>query len=260
MQMNNVLCEIQNGTAVVTISRPKALNALDRETLEELLTCFQELERDADLVAVILTGAGEKAFVAGADISFMQQLNALEGRDFGKLGQAVMNRVEGFTRPVIAAVNGFALGGGCELAMACDFRIASENARFGQPEVNLGVIPGFGGTQRLPRLVGRGQALELIFTGDYIDASEALRIGLVNRVVPLEQLLAECFAVTEKISRKGPVAIRLCKEAVASGLEMDIGSACRYESDLFGVCFASDDQKEGMQAFLEKRMPQFTGK
>lgn len=260
MRMNNVLCEIKNNTAVVTISRPKALNALNRETLEELLACFQELEKDADLVAVILTGAGEKAFVAGADISFMQQLNALEGRDFGKLGQAVMNRVESFTLPVIAAVNGFALGGGCELAMACDFRIAGENARFGQPEVNLGVIPGFGGTQRLPRLVGRGQALELIFTGDMIDAQQALRIGLVNRVVPLEQLLPECLAVTEKISRKSPVAIRLCKEAVASGLEMDLARACRYESDLFGVCFASDDQKEGMQAFLDKREPRFVGR
>ncbi len=260
MQMNNVLCEKQNGTAVVTISRPKALNALNRETLEELIACFEELERDGDLVAVILTGAGEKAFVAGADISFMQRLNALEGREFGKLGQAAMNAVDAFTRPVIAAVNGFALGGGCELAMACDFRIASENARFGQPEVNLGVIPGFGGTQRLPRLVGRGQALELILTGDMIDAEHACRIGLVNRVVPLERLLPECLAVAEKISQKSPVAIRLCKEAVATGLEMDIARACRYESDLFGVCFASDDQKEGMQAFLDKRAPHFTGR
>lgn len=260
MQMNNLTCEKQNGTAVVTISRPKALNALNRETLEELLACFQMLEDDDAVVAVILTGEGEKAFVAGADISFMQQLNGLEGREFGKLGHRVMSAIEGFSRPVIAAVNGFALGGGCELAMACDFRIASENARFGQPEVNLGVIPGFGGTQRLPRLVGRGPAMELILTGDMIDAAEACRIGLVNRVVPLEQLLPECLGIAEKINQKGPLAIRLCKEAVATGLEMDIARACQYEADLFGLCFSSEDQKEGMQAFLEKRAAHFTGK
>jgi enoyl-CoA hydratase len=260
MQMNNLTCEKENRTAIVTINRPKALNALNRETLEELLFCFNELEQDGSVVAVILTGAGEKAFVAGADISFMQQLSALEGREFGKLGHEVMGTVENFSRPVIAAVNGFALGGGCELAMACDFRIASDNARFGQPEVNLGVIPGFGGTQRLPRLVGRGHAMELIFTGDMIDAAEACRIGLVNRVVTLEQLIPECLGITEKIGQKGPVAIRLGKEAVATGMEMDIARACQYEADLFGVCFSSDDQKEGMQAFLDKRKATFTGK
>jgi len=260
MQMTNLICERQNDTAIVTINRPKALNALNRDTLEELLACFKELEGDEGLVAVILTGSGEKAFVAGADISFMQKLNALEGREFGKLGHAVMESVERFSRPVIAAVNGFALGGGCELAMACDFRIASENARFGQPEVNLGVIPGFGGTQRLPRLVGRGQALELIFTGDMIDAQQAQRIGLVNRVVTLQQLLPECLEITAKISQKGPVAIRMCKEAVATGLEMDIARACSYEADLFGLCFGSEEQKEGMQAFLDKRAPDFSGK
>jgi len=260
MQMNNLICEKQNSTAIVTVNRPKALNALNRETLEELLACFHELEQDTDVAAVILTGAGEKSFVAGADISTMQQFSVIQGREFGKLGHEVLGFIENFARPVIAAVNGFALGGGCELAMACDFRIASENARFGQPEVNLGIIPGFGGTQRLPRLVGRGQALELIFTGDMIDAEQACRIGLVNRVVALEQLLPECLAITEKISQKGPLAIRMCKEAVATGLEMDLARGCQHEVELFALCFADDDQKEGMQAFLDKRTANFTGK
>ena len=260
MSNNTVLYEKNENIAVVTLNRPERLNAITRELLSGLIEQLETAGKDTDVVAVILTGAGEKAFVAGADISFMQQLSALEGREFGKLGHEVMRTVENFSRPVIAAVNGFALGGGCELAMACDFRIASDNARFGQPEVNLGVIPGFGGTQRLPRLVGRGHAMELIFTGDMIDAVEACRIGLVNRVVALEQLLPECLGVTEKIGQKGPVAIRLGKEAVATGMEMDIARACQYEADLFGVCFSSDDQKEGMQAFLDKRKATFTGK
>lgn len=260
MQMNSVTCEKQDSSAIVTINRPKALNALNKDILEELLACFAELAQDDELAAVILTGAGEKAFVAGADIAFMQGLDALSGRKFGKLGHQVMRTVETFPRPVIAAVNGFALGGGCELAMACDIRIASENARFGQPEVNLGVIPGFGGTQRLPRLVGTGHAMELIVTGDMIDAEQACRIGLVNRVVPLEQLLPECLDIAEKISQKSPIAVRLCKEAVETGMQMDITRACQYEIELFGACFTSEDQKEGMQAFLEKRAPAFTGK
>jgi enoyl-CoA hydratase len=260
MQMNNVTCDKQESAALVTINRPKALNALNRETLEELQECFGALAQDDDCAAVILTGAGEKAFVAGADISFMQNLDALTGREFGKLGHAVMHVIENFPRPVIAAVNGFALGGGCELAMACDFRIASENARFGQPEVNLGVIPGFGGTQRLPRLVGTGHALELICTGDMIDAEQACRIGLVNRVVALDQLIPECLEIARKIGQKGGLAVRLCKEAVGAGMQMDISRACQYEAELFGACFGSGDQKEGMQAFLEKRAANFTGK
>jgi enoyl-CoA hydratase len=255
--MNNVITEKKDRAAIVTINRPKALNALNRDTLEELLACFAALEEDREIAAAIITGAGDKAFVAGADISAMQDMDTLAGREFGQLGQRVMNSVETFSRPVIGAINGFALGGGCELALACDFRIASETARFGQPEVNLGVIPGFGGSQRLPRLVGAGHAMELLVTGEIIDAEQACRIGLVNRVVSAAQLMDECLQVVEKISRKGPLAVRLCKEAVRGGMQMDIDRACRYESELFGICFASADQKEGMRAFLEKRPANF---
>ena len=255
--MNNLLCEVKDNIGLVTVNRPKSLNALNPETLEELFTCFTKLADNDELVGVIITGAGDKAFVAGADISAMQSYGALEGRDLGRLGHRVMDTVASFAKPVIAAVNGFALGGGCELALACVIRICSENAKFGQPEVNLGVIPGFGGTQRLPRLIGSGHALELLLTGDMIGAEEACRIGLVNRVVAQDQLIDECMTVMQKISTKGPLAIQLCKEVVRSGMEMDLARACRYEADLFGVCFASDDQKEGMQAFLEKRKPVF---
>jgi enoyl-CoA hydratase len=259
MQMNNVLCEKDGKTAIVTINRPQALNALNRETLEEILSCFMALEQDTEVCAVIVTGAGEKAFIAGADIAYMQNFDVLSARKFGRLGHQVLQVIESFSRPVIAAVNGFALGGGCELALACDLRLASANAKFGQPEVNLGVIPGFGGTQRLPRLVGTGHASELLFTGEIIDAEEACRIGLVNRVVPLDQLLPESLKITAKIAAKGPLAVKLCKEAAQAGMEMDLARACQYEADLFGVCFASEDQKEGMKAFLEKRQAKFTG-
>lgn len=255
--MKNITLEMEGNVAVVTINRPKTLNALNPETLAELVELFSELEKNEVLVGVIITGAGEKAFIAGADISAMQDFNALEGREMGKLGHRVMDSIAAFPRPVIAAVNGFALGGGCELAMSCDIRICSDNAKFGQPEVNLGVIPGFGGTQRLPRLVGTGHAFELLLTGDMIDAEEACRIGLVNRVVRQEELMPECMGIMEKIAKKGPLAIRLCKEVVKAGLEMDVTKACQYEADLFGVCFASEDQKEGMKAFLEKRRAEF---
>ncbi len=258
--MNNLLCEIDKNIAVVTINRPQSMNALNPATLEEILELFGELALKDELVGVIITGAGDKAFVAGADISAMQGYDALAGRRLGRLGHRVMDAVSSFAKPVIAAVNGFALGGGCELALACDIRICSENARFGQPEVNLGVIPGFGGTQRLPRLVGTGYALELLLTGDMIDAREAHRIGLVNRVVVQDQLMEVCLGIMEKISSKGPLAVALCKEAVKSGMEMDIARACRYEADLFGVCFASEDQTEGMKAFLEKRSAAFKGR
>ena len=209
MQFTNILCDIKTSTATVTINRPKALNALNRETLEEIISCFNELAQDSRVLAVIITGSGEKSFVAGADISCMHQFDALAAREFGRLGQKAMTTVETFPRPVIAAVNGFALGGGCELSLACDIRIASENAKFGQPEVNLGVPPGFGGTQRLPRLVGKGAACELLYTGDIIDAREACRIGLVNRVVPLSELLPECQGIAEKIVMKAPIAVKL---------------------------------------------------
>ena len=260
MDYNNITCDVENSTAVVTINRPKALNALNRDTLEELISCFHTLSENDSVLAVIITGHGEKAFVAGADISYMKDFDALQGRRFGRLGQQTMRAIETFRRPVIAAVNGFALGGGCELALACDIRIASANARFGQPEVNLGVTPGFGGSQRLPRLVGKGHGAELLFTGDIIDAEEACRIGLVNRVVEPSALLPECLKIAAKISAKGILAVELCKELVNSGMEMDLDRACMYEADLFGMCFASPEQKEGMSAFLEKRPADFKTK
>ena len=258
--MNNVRLEKDGAIAILTIDRPKALNALNYETLQELLSCFRQLEKEQEIGVVILTGSGERAFVAGADISYMQKLNGLQAAEFAGLGHAVMAAIEGLPQPVIAAVNGFALGGGCELALACDIRIAAENAKFGQPEVNLGVIPGFGGTQRLPRLVGKGRACELLYTGDIIGTEEAWRIGLVNKVVPMAQLMETCRTVAQKIIAKGPIAIRLCKETVNNGLEMDLDRANRYEAVQFGQCFASEDQKEGMLAFLEKRPAGFQGK
>jgi enoyl-CoA hydratase len=257
MSYENLLVEINKGIAVVTINRPKALNALSIAVLGELADTFAELQDDASLACVILTGGGEKAFVAGADIAAMQAMTAVEAEKFARLGHKILNTIESFPRPVIAAVNGFALGGGCELAMACDVRIASENARFGQPEVNLGVIPGFGGTLRLSRLVGKGRAKELIYTGDMIDAEEACRIGLANKVVAPGQLLEEAQKMAAKIADKGPLAVSLAKQAVDNGLEMDIDRAGHYEASLFGLCFASAEQKEGMRAFLEKRPAKF---
>jgi len=258
--LQNVRFQKEGAVAEITIDRPKALNALNYATLQELLYCCDLLEKAKDILVVILTGAGEKAFVAGADIGFMQDLDALAAAEFAELGHSVMAAIENLPQPVIAAVNGFALGGGCELALACDIRVAGENARFGQPEVNLGVIPGFGGTQRLPRLVGKGMACELLYTGDMIGANEALRIGLVNRVVEPGQLLAVCREIAAKIAAKGPIAIRVCKKTVNSGMEMDLTRANGYEAIQFGQCFASEDQKEGMLAFLEKRAPKFQGK
>lgn len=259
MQFQNLLLEKQEGIATVTVNRPKALNAINEEMLRELTACFAALESDKDVKVVIITGAGEKAFVAGADIGHMQDLSAVAAREFALLGQKAMNAIEHCSKPVIAAVNGFALGGGCELAMACDIRLVSENARFGQPEVNLGVIPGFAGTQRLPRLIGKGRAKELLFTGDMVDAAEAYRLGLANKVLPQKELLAAAKKMAQKIAAKGQVAVSLCKDAVNNGLEMESDKACRYEADQFAICFATADQKEGMSAFLEKRPAQFTG-
>lgn len=256
--MENIIIEKENQITRVTVNRPKSLNALNKETLEELLVCFTNIAEDLETRAVIITGAGEKAFIAGADISFMQNLSAHEAKVFGQLGHLAMKAIENTPQPVIAAVNGFALGGGCELALACDMRLGSDNSKFGQPEVNLGVVPGFGGTQRLPRLIGKGVATELLFTGNIIDAREAERIGLINRVVPSEKLIDECRTIAEAICRKGPTAVRLCKEAVNNGLEMDLARACSYEADLFALCFSGEEQSEGMNAFLEKRSPNFS--
>jgi len=256
----NLLLEVNDGIAIVTINRPKALNALNAATIYELDKMFDELGANSAVKAVIVTGSGEKSFVAGADITEMQSMSAIEGRNWGKLAQAVFNKIENLPKPVIAAVNGFALGGGCELSMACDIRIASEKAKFGQPEVSLGIPPGFGGTQRLPRLVGKGRAKEMLFTGDMIDAAEACKIGLANKVVEPEELMNTAKAMAQKIMSRAPVAVQVCKSAVNEGLDVDLESGIAYEAEIFGLCFATDDQKEGMTAFVEKRKPNFTGK
>jgi enoyl-CoA hydratase len=255
--MKHLLLDTDEGVATLTIHRPGALNALDPETLTELDAAVAVLAADPEVRAVVLTGAGEKAFVAGADIAVMQGMDPAGARELARLGHRLCRRIERAPKVFIAAVNGYALGGGCELALACDLRFAAESARFGQPEINLGIIPGFGGTQRLPRLVGRGRALELLLTGEMIDAREAHRLGLVNRVLPPGELLGAARATARQIAAKGMAAVRLCKEAVDNGLEMDLSRAADYEAELFALCFATADQKEGMRAFLEKRRPVF---
>ena len=257
MSYQNLLLEIEDQVAVLTINRPKALNALNPSTLEELEAVFLTLKNNSDVKVIILTGAGEKAFVAGGDISVMQPLNPLQAREVALQAQNLFNTIEYLPKVVIGAINGYALGGGCELAMACDIRIASDNAKFGQPEINLGIIPGWAGTQRLPRLVGKGKAKEIMFTGDMVSAEEAVSIGLANRVVEQTQLLDVCRELAQKIASKPQVAISLIKEAVDNGLEMESLKAFAYEADLFGLCFATEDQKEGMAAFLEKRPAQW---
>ncbi|KGK82698.1 crotonase [Desulfosporosinus sp. HMP52] len=260
MEYTNLLLEKNGAVAVLTINRPKALNALNSDTLTELSTALDELGGDSSVKAVILTGSGEKAFIAGADISQMKDFNSMQGRRFAQLGHAVFRKIELMPQPVIAAINGFALGGGCELAMACDIRIAAENAKFGQPEVTLGLTAGFGGTQRLPRLVGAGLASELLFTGDIIDVNEAYRIGLVNKVYPLDTLLEEAMKLAKKIASRAPVAVQLSKSAIQRGVNMDLDSAQAYEAEVFGLTFSTQDQTEGCSAFLEKRKPAFEGK
>ena len=258
--LQNILFERQGDIGIVTINRPKVLNALNKETMRELKTLVEQIAVDQEIGVVIVTGSGDKSFVAGADITEMQPLSALEGRQWGKFSQGVFNALENLPQPVIAAVNGFALGGGCELAMSCDIRIASEKAKFGQPEVLLGVIPGFAGTQRLPRLIGKGRAKELLFTGKQIDAMEAYRIGLVNAVVPAEKLLDVAKEWANLILSRGMVAVQLCKSAVNEGMDMDFESGQAYEAEAFGLCFATEDQAEGMAAFVEKRPAIFRGK
>lgn len=252
--------EKEGYVGIITINRPEVLNALSSEVLKEIKRAAEYMEKDDEVRVVIITGAGEKAFVAGADIKEMQPLNAVEGRNFGKLGQEVFRYLETMEKPVIAAVNGFALGGGCELAMAADIRLASEKARFGQPEVTLGIIPGFGGTQRLSRLIGEGRAMELILTGRMITAEEALRIGLVNAVYPPDKLMEEARKMAEMIAKNAPLAVRFAKAAINKGLQADIDTAMSIEADLFGMCFATEDQKEGMKAFIEKGKIEFKGR
>ncbi|MDD2586201.1 MAG: short-chain-enoyl-CoA hydratase [Syntrophomonadaceae bacterium] len=260
MAYENLLLEKEDRLAILYINRPKALNALNNATLVELKDAVLKIKADPEIDLLIISGAGEKSFVAGADIAFMQNLTAPEGRAFGALGQEVFRLIEAMEKPVIAAVNGFALGGGCELAMCCDFRIASTKAKFGQPEVGLGITPGFGGTQRLARLVGLGMAKQMLFTADVINANEALRIGLVNSVVEQTELMDVVKGIARKILSKGQLAVRFSKVAANEGMQTDIDRGMTIEADLFGLCFATEDQKEGMTAFLEKRKPGFTGK
>lgn len=255
MPYANLLIEIRESIALVTVNRPHKLNVLDRDTFHALADCFRDFGGDASVKAVVLTGAGEKAFVAGADITNLIDLDARAGREWSELGQRVFSRIESMTKPVIAAINGYALGGGLELAMACHLRIASENARLGQPEVRIGWIPGNGGSQRLPRLIGKGRALEMVLTGEPISAEEAFRIGLVNRVVLQAELIPAARHLAVRILENSPSAVALCLEAVRRGLEMPFEEALAFESLLSGLAASRPDAREGTRAFLEKRKP-----
>jgi enoyl-CoA hydratase len=256
----NIRFEKKNQVAYVTIDRPKVLNALNMATMQELKQAFASIKDDAEVRVVILTGAGEKAFVAGADIGELSQHSPVSAKEYTHKGQAIIDAIEDLGKPVIACVNGFALGGGCELALACTMRIASENAKLGQPEVKLGLIPGYGGTQRLPRLVGKGVAMQLVLTGEMISAQEAHRIGLVNEVVPAGELIARAEAIAAKIIANAPLAIQYAMEAVNRGLDLPLADGLFLEATLFGVCCATEDKNEGTKAFLEKRPAAFQGK
>jgi enoyl-CoA hydratase len=254
-----LLVQTENHICTITINRPDKMNALNKMVMDELSEAIDEVYKNADIKSAIITGAGAKAFVAGADISEMQSLKHEEGRDLAQRGQNIFNKIEDSPKPVIAAVNGFALGGGCELAMACHFRIASENARFGQPEVNLGLIPGYGGTQRLTRYIGKGRAIELLITGNMIDAASALQYGLVNYVVPQEELLAKARSILDVANTKAPLAVGRCIQLANAAFD-NSKNGFTEEINSFGECFATEDMKEGTAAFLEKRKPNFQGK
>ncbi|KOA18266.1 putative enoyl-CoA hydratase echA8 [Clostridium homopropionicum DSM 5847] len=257
MQNNVVLYEQKGNMAYVTINRPEALNALNGRVLKSLNSVLDLIRETDEISTVIIKGAGNKAFVAGADIKEMSGMNCMEARAFSKLGQEVFNKIEKLPKAVIAAVNGFALGGGCELAMACDIRIATKKSKFALPELGLGVIPGFAGTQRMPRLVGKGRAKEMMFTSKQVGAEEAYRIGLVNEVVDEENFLNYCDEMAKTIGTRSKAAIAICKSSVNEGMELDIDKAMLHEADLFGLCFSTEDQREGMGAFIEKRKPIF---
>jgi enoyl-CoA hydratase/carnithine racemase len=260
MSFDNLVVERHEATAIVTINRPKVLNALNTQTLDELRRAILDLKQDETVRAVIVTGAGEKAFVAGADINELARQTPTSGREHALAGQHVFDLIENMGKPVIAAINGYALGGGCELAMACTLRIAADSARLGQPEISLGLIPGYAGTQRLPRLVGTGKAMEMLLTGTPVTADEAQRIGLVNRVVAAADLLAEARKLAEQLSKNAPVAMRYIANAVNKGADMPFADACQYEATLFGLVASTDDMREGTAAFLEKRKPEFKGR
>jgi enoyl-CoA hydratase len=260
MAYDNLLFEVSEQIARITFNRPNVLNALNRKTMDELGDCLKKVRADDAIRVLILTGAGEKAFIAGADINELSQQTPVNGREFTLYGQEIIHRLETLGKPAIAAINGFALGGGCELALACTLRVASRNAKLGQPEVKLGIIPGYGGSQRLPRLCGKGVAHELILTGEMIAADEALRVGLVNRVVESAELLATAEAIARKIIANAPLAVKYALEAVERGMEMPQEEGLYLEATLFGLCCATQDMREGTRAFLEKRPPKFEGR
>ena len=257
--MLNIITNIENKILTVTINRPEKLNALNHQTLTEINQAFMDAENNSDVAAIIITGSGEKSFVAGADISELAKSNAITGMKFARFGQKVMNTIEQSSKPVIAAVNGFALGGGCELAMACHMRVASDNAKFGQPEIKLGVIPGFGGTQRLVRLIGKGRAMEMNLMGNMIHAQRAYEIGLVNHVVPHDELLKYVNAMAIQLTESAPVALHGIIDSINHGSECSLPEGLDYETKAFAICCATEDMKEGTQAFLEKRPAQFKG-
>ncbi len=260
MGYQTLLLDVKDNIAVVTLNRPDKLNALNAQTINDLNSVFDELKENAEVYVIVLTGSGEKAFVAGADIKELNKLDMISAKEFAEKGQGVLNKIEKFDKPVIAAVNGFALGGGCELALACHIQLASDNAKFGQPEVNLGVIPGYGGTQRLARLINTGRAMEYILTADMISADEAYRIGLVNKVYPQNELLDKANDMAKKIAAKGQQAIRLAMKAVKAVDEMSLNEGQNLEASLFALCCGTEDFKEGTSAFLEKRKPEFKNK
>jgi enoyl-CoA hydratase/carnithine racemase len=260
LALANVRYEKKGPIAYVTVNRPKVLNALNTPTWTDLQTAFEDAKADASVHGAILTGAGDKAFIAGADISELAHIDAYDAEESSRFGQGVLNLIENLGKPVIAAINGFALGGGCETAMACTIRIAAEHARFGQPEVKLGLLPGGGGTQRLPRLVGKGRALQLILTGETISAQEAYRIGLVNEVVPAAGLIDRAETILKQITANAPIAVKFSLEAANKGLETSQSEGLALEASYFGICAATEDKKEGTSAFLEKRTPQFRGR
>src|SRR5881275_911606 len=260
MTFSNILFEKKNSIAYVTVNRPKVLNALNMATMEELRAAFHEIKNDASVRVVILTGAGEKAFIAGADIGELAQHDAVSGKEYTHRGQSVLNLIENLGKPVIACVNGFALGGGCEISMACTFRLASENAKIGQPEVKLGLIAGYGGTQRLSRLVGKGWAMQNLLTGEMVSAQEAHRIGLVNEVLPAADLMKRAEEIAKKIVANAPLAVQYTMEAVNKGMDMPLAAGLFLEATLFSVACATEDKKEGTTAFLEKRPAAFKGK
>jgi len=260
MNLENILFEKKNSIAYVTVNRPKVLNALNMATMEDLRTAFHDIKNDSAIRVVIMTGSGEKAFIAGADISELSKHEAVSAKEYTHRGQSVLNLIENLGKPVIACINGFALGGGCEIAMACTMRLASENAKLGQPEVKLGIIPGYGGTQRLPRLVGKGIAMQLLLSGEMITAQEAHRIGLVNEVVAPAELIPRAEAIAQKIIANAPLAIQYTMEAVNKGMETTLAEGLYIEAVLFSVACATEDKSEGTRAFLEKRAAQFKGK